>query len=800
MGVSATIRGRQVFDTRWRKALRDVWLHRARSLLVVIAMALGLIGAGALLNTWALVQRATQQGYLTSLPVSATLNVDRADAALLNRVRALPGIAAARARRTVMAVAQVGAASHKTVLYAMDDFDNPGIARLQSDSGPWPPQDDSLTIERSSLEFSGARLGESLQLKLHDSAARSLKVSGILRDVSLAPGWMEHVIYGYVTPATLAQLGDSADFDEVQIRVSDADADRDAVRRIASRVKQSIEAAGGHVYNVDVPTPGEHIHAAQMNSLMMTQGAFGGLTLLVCTLLVVNLISALLAGQSREIGVMKTLGATPEQIAAIYLGMALLFGVLASSIALPMAIALGRFYAEFRGEMLNFPITGYAIPAWVIVVQLATGCLLPVAAAALPVLRACRISVGSALRDSGIVVTGSGLHTRRRIAWGGISRPLLLSIGNAFRRRQRMLLTLLALAAGGAVYLGAANLREAVRGSVDLLFSSQRYDFSLRFTEPHPTSLVETTVMRIAGVERAEAWRSAGASVEYADATQGGRFTVTAVPIDSRLLKPALQEGRWLTATDRNALVVSRGLLRNEPGLSIGSDVSLTMNATTRSWTIIGIVDSGPQPMAYASRVALDSMYGDDSATSVVVAASMRGMASQLDLIQRLRSAFAAAGMPVSGSQMLSENRRVVEDHLLMVVDFLGAMAWVMMLVGGMGLASTMSLAVMERTREIGVLRAIGAGHRAIMTMIQIESLVIALLAWLLAMPLSLPMSVALSEAFGRVMFAVPTSYLPNLEGSLHWLIWVTGISLIASAWPAWRAMRIPTAAALSYE
>ena len=76
-----------------------------------------------------------------------------------------------------------------------------------------------------------------------------------------------------------------------------------------------------------------------------------------------------------------------------------------------------------------------------------------------------------------------------------------------------------------------------------------------------------------------------------------------------------------------------------------------------------------------------------------------------------------------------------------MVVEFLGAMGWVMIVVGGMGLASTMSLAVLERTREIGVMRAIGAPHRSILIMILMEGLVIAVLGWLASLPLSVPMS-----------------------------------------------------------
>jgi putative ABC transport system permease protein len=135
-----------------------------------------------------------------------------------------------------------------------------------------------------------------------------------------------------------------------------------------------------------------------------------------------------------------------------------------------------------------------------------------------------------------------------------------------------------------------------------------------------------------------------------------------------------------------------------------------------------------------------------------------------------------------------------------MVVEFLGAMAWVMIAVGGMGLASTMSLAVLERTREIGVLRAIGARHVAIMRMIQAEGIVIVLLAWLVSLPLSAPMSVGLALAFGKVMFDVPVQVLPNARAAFAWLGLVLVGSLLACAWPGMRAMRITTAAALNYE
>ncbi len=785
---------------RWRKMLRDAWLHKSRSLLVVVAIATGMIAAGAVLNAWSLVQRATTESYHASHPVSATLRVDGIDTRLLALVRAQPAIAAARVRRTVIATVQSSGERKTAELYALEDFQSADIGKLESERGTWPPRDSEFVIEKSSLEYSGVTPGEAITLQFAKSTPQTLPVTGVAHDVSLPPGWMDHIVYGFVTPATLAALGAPSTFNEIQIVVRDDKADRATVRRIAYDIKALVERDGKRVTAVDVPEPGTHAHAAQMNSLLLTQGAFGLLTLLVCSFLIVNLITAMLTGQTREIGVMKSLGAGAGQIGAMYFAFAMVLGLLASTVALPAAIVIGRAYAVLNANMLNFAVDGYAIPWWAIAGQVAVGCLLPVAAAAIPVLRACRMPVSAALRDAGIATDAGSAYLRRRIAIPGISRPLQLSIGNAFRRRQRMLLTLLALAAGGAVFLGANNVRIAVRGSLDLLFASQRFDIVLRLADARPAAQIESAVTNVAGVARAEAWSTDTASIAREDGTQGNAFPLVGIPPDSVMIVPPAQTQRWLNTSDRNAIVVSRNLSRDEPALIPDASVTLLINGQPVSFKVVGVIDAGPQKMAYVPRATLEALHGDDRATTVVVAASAHSASASLDLILRLRAELEHAGMPVANSQALSEARRSAEDHLLMVVDFLGIMAWVMIAVGGMGLAATMSVAVLERTREIGVLRAIGARHRAIVAMIQAEGLVIAVLGWAVSIPLSIPMSIVLADAFGRIMFPTPVRLLPDAYGLLGWLAMVVVVSTLACAWPARRATRVAAAVALSYE
>jgi putative ABC transport system permease protein len=400
----------------------------------------------------------------------------------------------------------------------------------------------------------------------------------------------------------------------------------------------------------------------------------------------------------------------------------------------------------------------------------------------------------------GIPADGRDLREPWLAQRGGVSRALLFSIRNAFRRRQRMTLTLLALALGGAVFLGARNLRVAVQRSVDLVFASQRFDVSLRLATPHATDSLEGAARAVAGVRAAEGWGAARASVPHAGDLDGNDFTIVAPPLGSQLHAPTPTEGRWILPSDTNALVVTRSLQRAEPSLQVGATVDVTTNGVTHAWAVVGVVDGLPSPTAWTTRHVLARHADRVRVSSLMVAIEPGNLATQVDIIQRVRASVDEAGLTVTSSQLVRESRRVLEDHLLMVVDFLGVMAWVMIAVGGMGLASTMGLAVLERTREIGVLRAIGANHGAIMTMVEVEGLVIALLGWLAALPLSVPMSVLLGAAFGRVMFRVPVLLLPEGSGVWRWLTVAIVVSLVASAWPALRATRGTIARALAYE
>ncbi|MCU0647987.1 MAG: ABC transporter permease, partial [Gemmatimonadaceae bacterium] len=717
----------------------------------------------------------------------------------LEAVRAVSGVRDVQWRRTMSVPVQVQGAWRTAVLFAVEDLRDVRIGTLRGAGGAWPVPDGTIAIEHSSVAFAGTGVGDSVLIAGADSMLHTVPVAGVVRDVGLAPGWMEHVVYAWTSTRTLAQLGAPYEGNELRVVLRDAQATRTDARRIAALVRRAILARGGAVGEIDVPEPGEHVHAAQMDSLLLTQGAFGVLALLVAGLLVVNFMTAILAREVRAIGVMKSLGADDAQMTRMYLVFAAALGVAATVVALPVTVILGRRYAGVRAEMLNFPIDGVPMPWWSIASVALVGVVLPVMAAWQPVRRAVRLSVADALRDLGLRdVTRSDGRVPLRTTRSG-TRVLLLAVRNAFRRRQRLVLTTLTLASGGALFMASRTLRQSVLDSLDLLYASQRYDISVRLAEPLDADRVEAVVRGVAGVRAAEAWSGARGTVMLGD-VDGESISIVAAPSQTTLLTLPVAGSAPPDDPSAAALVLTDALARQLGDVAVGARLVLAIDGVRSTWLVRAVMAGGPTPMAYTTTDALARVRGDARRRFIMIAADVRGVASQVELIQRVRTVLADRGIAVASTQRVEEARRVTEDHLLMVVQFLTAMGWVMLVVGGMSLASTMGLAVLERTRELAIMRALGAGHATIAGMIQLEGATIAVLGWSAAIPLSSPIGAALGVMFSRIMLRVPVRWLPEPSGVLLWLGLALVVVAVACAWPAWRALRIPVARALHYE
>src|SRR5262249_47814463 len=150
-----------------------------------------------------------------------------------------------------------------------------------------------------------------------------------------------------------------------------------------------------------VPEPGKHPHADIMGLLMLVKASFGLFALALSGILVVNLLAGLMGRERRSIGVLKAIGASRRQIAAIYFAESLLLGAAAVALAAPAGLLGGGFLTRAMSVLLNFDIQSFAVPAWVYLLEAAAGLALPVLAAIVPVWKGSGISVREALGPAG---------------------------------------------------------------------------------------------------------------------------------------------------------------------------------------------------------------------------------------------------------------------------------------------------------------------------------------------------------------------------------------------------------------
>jgi len=462
-------------------------------------------------------------------------------------------------------------------------------------------------------------------------------------------------------------------------------------------------------------------------------------------------------------------------------------------------------------DYLNFDITNNGfiswilnVPGWVILTQVGASLIAPLFAAILPVLQGTRVTVREAVSDYGITNTGKkrGLIDRLVTRVRGMSRPVLLSIRNTFRRKGRLLLTLTTLTMAGAIFISVINVRTSMVEEINLIIRLFQFDIQASLDNGYQTRTVIREAMTVEGMTSAEAWTAANVEITREDGTEGSTFTLFGAPPDSPIIDAEVIEGRWLEPGDKNAVVLSANILDNDPGVGVGSEVVMKINGVRRRWVIVGLLSSfGDEYFAYAPYDYLSQVQGIPGMAYVVFASTeQHDGAFQSNVAFNLEEHLKDRGIGVSQVMTGDEMIKSSVGQIDFLVLFLLMLASLIAVVGGLGLAGTMSLNVLERTREIGVMRSIGAGNPSLRKIVVTEGILIGLISWALAIVLAIPLTVLSVHFLGIAIMGRPALFAYSPAGVISWFVIVTIISTVASLMPARRAARTSVREALAYE
>lgn len=789
---------------RWRKVLRELFESKGRTALVVLSIAIGVTAFGGLLTARTVMNQNLTTGYLNSRANDIAFDLSSYDEPLLRWVERQPYVTDVQGLTVYVGETTKPDGEKEDIqLTGVSDFAQLDVNILAPEAGKFPPGKDEIVLERNSLSTYGYKIGDLITVELTDQKPHQLTIVGSVHDMNTPMPILSRSVKSFVQRETLFDIGGDSTLNKLYVKIDRAAlaANGESLGDYADALSDGIEAKGVRVRGVNANLENQHWAQENVTTMMLLLAVIGGVALIFSGFLVFNIISSFVTKQKRQIGVMKTIGASRGQIAVIFLSLVACFGLLALVIALPLSMYMAYAIANFFGsQMMNFDIDIFQPSWWVIGLEVAMALLAPVLASLVPVWQGTGMTVAEAINDGANQKSVSRFD--RWLASIKLSRTWALALRNTFRHKVRLLMTLATLVMAGAFFIAVLNLYTALPNDFKQQASLESSDIKVSFSEPANKRALETRALRGENVLAAEGWLRSGVTLVKADGYETESFGLYGIPDESSFTAPNLAEGRWLaaaTADGRFDLVVSDEIARDYQ-LKVGETITLKHDDQTRSWQVVGIVDTR-EPAFYGHYDSVARWVDLRNQASEVHVRATAADAETLAVAEAsLSTVYADAGIEVkdirNAAQMLADVLAAI-SVLIMMLLMCGVLIAV---VGGLGLAGTMSLAVMERTREIGIMRSIGAGTGTLRQMLVSEGMMVGLLSLGIAWLASFPVTSLLNSALGFVLFGRAISFALHPYAPLLWAVLVLIVAAVASLAPAQNATRVSVREAIAYE
>jgi putative ABC transport system permease protein len=771
---------------------------------------------------------------------------------LLGEVRSLPEVA--EAEGSVDGQAQLIGKDGKAIVYG--GAPNLGFSVSKGDSrfnpltlvaGAWP-SDRQVVIDESTADKEGFKIGQRIRVQA-EGAARTLRISGLVKfgSVSTIGG---ATLAGFDLRTAQELFGKRGRLDEIAVASKRGVSDSELVNALRAVLPPSAQVrTGAQQAREDAEETNAFI--TFLRGFLL---AFGGIALFVGSFVIANSLSITIAQRTREFATMRTIGASRRQILTSIMVEALAVGIIASLVGLGLGFGLAKaLFGLFDAVGFTLPNSGLVLEANAVIVALAAGILVTLAASLRPAFRATRVPPIAAVREGAILPTsryaryrlpasilltllgfaaliwglfGPGLSTTALLVWMGLGalliffgvallaerlvKPLAAWLGwpaskfggiagvlardNASRNPQRTASTASALMIGLALVTLVAVLASGIvstfRDAVDELWKNADYAITAQNNfSPIPVSVGESA----ARAPRVEAVGNVRAGEARAF---GSTFNATAVnPATSRIFSINWKQGSdsVLATLGANGAFVTEGYA-DDHNLRVGSRIRMTFaNGDQDVFVVRGIFEppTGGSPFGPVTISAATWDRFNEQPQNLFSFVIMRGgqTSANRTTLERALSDFPNA--KVQTRSEFIDNQISALNSVLNILYLLLALSVIVSL---FGIVNTLVLTVFERTREIGMLRAIGMTRRQVRRMIRQESVITALIGGALGIVLGVILGALLVARVDFIDFTLPVGQLVIFAFA------AIVVGIVAAIFPARRAARLNILRALQYE
>ena len=799
----------------FRKVWRDLWNHKGRTLLVVLSIAVGVMALGMTTASNTLLRRGLAQSRLARHKPDARLSfVVPLNDDVIEVVAGMAEVAEAEGRisANIRWKAALDGEWKDGILTVSPDYERQIFDLLELKSGTWPGADEIAVEVGHQVSYGVPPIGGVMYVQVNDRAL-PLTVVGALRDpLQLPPPYNAiNKTAFYVNRDTAGRLLGTRDFNELSFTVpaySEANV-QNAAKAVQEKLRRLGIISATTTFSLDVQDPSSDTVQQFMDGLGLVLIVMAFFSLALSATLVINTINAIVAQQVTQIGIMKTIGGLTWQIVTLYMAGVTVYGVLSLALAVPIGAVSGYYLSAFWLTAFNVPVAPFEILLESFLYQAGVGMFIPLAAALWPVAQGVSIPVRQAIAAYGLGTGryGAGWLDKVMGRVQGVPRMATLSLRNTFRRVGRVALTELTLISAGAIFMMVVTTGYSFNQTIDKVWSSWGFDVLFIFKDYQRIAEMEPVIRSQAGVNQVEMWAWVQAKAHKPGLTDPGDqydIQLRGIPRATTMFNPTLTAGRLLNDADGHAVVFNQKLA-GEMGLKVGDPVVVDLGGGKEAtWTIVGLVSDigvgGIQNTAFMWREVLNADMGQSGRATVTQIGTVEDtLEAQESLKKRLQTHFESQNIEVVLAVGQIENKQMAGALWDLIGGLLQLMTFLVAVVGSIGLSGTLSINVMERRREIGVMRAVGASSGDVAVIFMGEGLLLGVLSWLQAVPLSMIGARFFVDALGQAL-SFPFAYHYSYNGMWVWLLIILVLSVVASWLPARRATQISVRESLSYE
>jgi putative ABC transport system permease protein len=762
--------------------------------LTVIGIIIGVAGLVAITSTSKNMTTAQAEAYNNNSQQDMRWGVSFPPISLESALDEIPNVDAAELRAIYLTKWNSEGSWRDIRFNGVSDFENMRVNKIDLVEGRWPKRGE-VTLDASIREVVPVSLGDEIAYRAGvGNQMRKLVVVGFAKSPSYPSATVIGTASAFALDTEVQAMYSQPGNNQLLVRLADfSPGARTETKAEIERLFEKRNLGFGGYWERN---PDDYVGKRQLDALVALMSVFSIIGLVISSFLVANTLAAVISEQMGEIGAMKAVGASAGKVLNVYIIAGAMYGVVGTGLGLLLGIFGGHALLVYLGNLFNLTISSIRVDPVDIIQGVIVGVGVTTLAALLPAWRGTAITVRKALDSYGITATyGGGLLDRAVQNIRGLPRVAAMSLRNLARRKVRNVVTVGAIALATAAFLSAQATTESVTLSINHAYDVYGSDAWVWFQTPVGLNFA-ATLRSLDEVKQVEAWAMRGAEVGE------DRVTMWGVPPDSGLYKSRVVSGRWLDPLQPFGAVISSRFAELRK-LSLGDRIELTSAGRSQWLTILGVVDDNAQGLQSLSRgkvfVSLETAarITNSTGTADFFAVQLRRsdgpyVQEALDKLERkyrnlspgMLAAYADREQSMEASNILS--------------ILLYAMTIIVATIGGIGIANTLTLNVLERRREIGIMRAVGARNGHLVQAFFTEALALGGAGFVLGLAIGYPMARMLVALMSAVLF--PLEFIFPLEVTVTALLFTLALTALASLGPALGAARLKVSTALRYE